>query len=96
MEYTGELSPSQGVYRSSSFRDEDEGQDTVLLVTQLEQTGARHMFPCIDEPSSKVKSSSYLKLPQHEELSDKRPSKNGGTCRSLVARLLWSLVTAFA
>ncbi len=52
--YTGELSHSQGVYRSKTFRDLDAGQDTVLLVTQLEQTGARHMFPCIDEPSSKV------------------------------------------
>ena len=52
--YTGNLSPSQGVYRSSTFRDEEEGKDSVLLVTQLEQTGARHMFPCVDEPSSKV------------------------------------------
>ena len=52
--YTGTLNPGKGVYRSSTFRDEEEAKDTVLLVTQLEQTGARHMFPCIDEPSSKV------------------------------------------
>lgn len=53
MAYTGKFNPGQGLYRSSSFTYQP-GRESVLLVTQLESHGARHLFPCIDEPSSKV------------------------------------------
>ena len=56
IQYTGQFNSGLGVYRSSPF-DLQEGKDreqSVLLVTQLEETGARHLFPCVDEPANKV------------------------------------------
>ena len=58
MSYVGSLNPAHsGIYRSDVFNaatDDLPLDDSVLLVTQLEQTGARHLFPCVDEPESKV------------------------------------------
>ena len=42
----------QGLYRSEPFASQ-EGQ-SVMIVTQLESTGARWLFPCFDHPSVKV------------------------------------------
>ena len=57
-QYTGRFNPQQqGIYRSAPymFTDPAVGREaSVLLVTQLESTGARHVFPCYDEPSYKV------------------------------------------
>ena len=54
--YQGAFSPSQGLYRSDSFKYTQVGipMESVLLVTQLEETGARHLLPCLDEPKEKA------------------------------------------
>jgi hypothetical protein len=54
--YRGELNPSRGIYRSKNFKYMQVGNEfeSVLLVTQLEPTGARHVLPCLDEPAKKV------------------------------------------
>lgn len=55
--YTGQLSPNSGIYRSEAFSVEGAGEarESVLLVSQLEQRGARHVFPCVDEPHVKAR-----------------------------------------
>ena len=52
LQYTGQLHPSAGLYRSQAFASG--GGQSVLLVTQLESQGARWLFPCYDHPSVKV------------------------------------------
>lgn len=77
--YKGAFSPSQGLYRSASFRYDDMGveKESVLLVTQLEQFGARHLLPCLDEPDKKVQapktSPHSMVMPIPEDALTRRP-----------------------
>ena len=55
--YTGTFSPDRGLYRSAPFTAYDASvspQESVLIVTQLERQGARHVLPSVDEPLVKV------------------------------------------
>ena len=65
MTYVGSLNPAHsGIYRSDVFNaatDDQAPEESVLLVTQLEQTGARHLFPCVDEPEFKASIPPVLK-----------------------------------
>lgn len=58
-EYTGSFSPNSGLYRSSPYvlpeASMEPDHQSVLIVTQLEKLGARHVLPCVDEPAAKVK-----------------------------------------
>jgi aminopeptidase N len=51
--YNAHFSPNIGLYRSAPFTYYGQ-YSSVLVVTQLEQSGARHMFPSYDQPSHKV------------------------------------------
>ena len=56
-QYEGTFSPDQGLYRSTPFASTDPSgaqNQSVLLATQLESQGARHLYPCVDDPQYKV------------------------------------------
>ncbi len=56
--YSAHFSPNVGLYRSEPFTYYGD-KASVLVVTQLEQTGARHLFPAYDQPVHKVRQSNY-------------------------------------
>ncbi|CAH8476347.1 unnamed protein product [Schistosoma guineensis] len=62
VEYTGIISEKmEGLYRSSYISDEEEHY---LLSTHFEATGARQVFPCLDEPEFKSVFSIKLHIPK--------------------------------
>ena len=66
IDFSGEIKYGDlsGLYPS---RYQINGEDCELLSTQFESTGARKVFPCIDEPSAKAEFSVELTLVNHEK-----------------------------
>ncbi|CAH8462262.1 unnamed protein product [Schistosoma turkestanicum] len=62
LEYTGIISDKmEGFYRSSYISD---GEEHYMLSTHFEATGARQVFPCLDEPDFKSVFSIKLHIPK--------------------------------
>jgi len=54
LRFSGELGDRMHGFYRSSFYDAESGEKKWLAVTDLEPAGARHVFPCFDEPSFKA------------------------------------------
>ncbi|KAK9811131.1 hypothetical protein WJX73_005144 [Symbiochloris irregularis] len=67
-EYTASFFLNSGLYRSKPYtipaNAEEPEHQSVLLVTQLEKLGARHVLPCVDEPAAKAHFEVQIEAPQ--------------------------------